>query len=967
MKTLKKLFSRQFYRSIPFWLIFTLGFYSALGFLLLPKLINDTINEQVTKNLGWKTEIQKIAVNPFLLTLTIEKLAITEKQKNTISFSRFHADFELRSIFEGAFTFKNIELIDPSFNLSIDKEGSTNIQRALALHPQPETQTKADSAFEIPKLLFDNIQVQNGSLIANDLSQGELITLKLNPISFQLNSFSTYVKKGGDYQLHISIGDTQSLDWSGHISVAPISSQGSFNIKGIRAHRFWAYINKIAPYQLLNSNVDVQANYSVSYLNDNFQLQLNDAFLTLNNIQVAQKQVTQPFTTIKQIKIGPTEFDLQKQKVAIKKIAIDSINIDLLRDKKGQLPLLLALDPFLSKTEDSEATKTNSNKSPFLWSIDAITLNNSQVNITDDAVKGSASINIHKINASLFSLNQSLANKQAFSLDYQINTSDKNSISGELTATPFKLDSQIKLSKIPLSLIQPYLSEIANVKIKKGNLSLQGQSKLTMKAGKELSGDFKGSVNIADFDSSDTIINRRLLGWKHLSITPIKLNLSPLSVDINEVTLTKPYSRLIVTEDRNINFNQLMIKTSGKKKPSTTPLPTINISKVIIKNGSAYFSDRSLRPQFGTSIQNINGVIKGLSSNNLESADVAIKGTVEEYGKLSVNGKINPLSGDLSTDINVNFDKIELTTLTPYSGRYAGYIIEKGKLSLSLNYKIAKGMLNGKNRLILDQFELGDAVDSEESVDLPIKLALALFKDSKGVIDISLPTKGDMNSPDFEIRGLIFKALLNVMTKAISSPFSLLANLVGGNEESLNSVAFELGSASLTSQQKENLNTLATLLKQRPQLILDIRVNVDSKQESEELKKKLLTAKLSIENKNQAQKIQAMEDLLTELQGNKSLDKIKKELAITQSQTQETDQVLIDKQYHKTLFDRLINLQPISSLDLTELAQQRISAIKHELIIINKVNNQQIFALQPSLKGVATENTINTIFTLKSK
>ena len=967
VKALKKLFSRQFYRSIPFWLIFTLGLYSALGFLLLPKLIHDTINEQVTQNLGWQTEVQSIAVNPFLLTLTIEKLAISEKQQSTISFSRFHADFELRSIFEGAFTFKNIELIDPSFNLTINKEGSTNIQRAIALHAQPEVQSQTDSAIKIPKLLFDNISVQNGSLTANDHSQGKLITFNLNPITFQLNSFSTYVKQGGEYKLHISIGEHQSLDWSGNISVAPISSQGSFDIKGIRAQRFWAYINKIAPYQLRNSNVDVQASYTVSYIDNNFQLQLSDAFLALNDIQIAQKQASQNFAAINQIKIGPTEFDLQKHSVEIDKIAIDKISLDLLRNKKGQLPLLLALDPFLNKTEITDSKDKDSNPA-FAWSINEITVNNSQVNITDKAVKGGASIKIHQINASLSSLNQSLANKQAFSLDYQIDASNKNSISGDLTAIPFKLDSHIKLSKIPLSLIQPYLSEIANVKIKKGDLSLQGQSKLTMKAGEELIGDFKGSVNIANFDSSDTIIKRRLLGWKDLSVTPIKVNLSPLSIDIKEIKLTNPYSRLIITEDRNINFNQLMIQSSSAKKvPSTAPSPKVDINKVLIKNGKAYFADRSLRPQFGTSIQNINGVIKGLSSSNLESADVAIKGTVEEYGKLSVKGKINPLSGDLSTDINVNFDKIELTTLTPYSGRYAGYIIEKGKLSLSLNYKIAKGMLDGKNRLILDQFELGDAVDSEESVDLPIKLALALFKDSKGVIDISLPTKGDMNSPDFEIRGLIFKALLNVMTKAISSPFSLLANLAGGDEQSLNSVAFELGSASLTPQQKESLNTLAKLLKQRPQLILDIRVNVDSDQERKVLKKKLLTTKLAFENKNQTQQIQAMEDLFTELQGKKSLDKIKKELAIAQSQTQETDQVLIDKQYHKTLFDRLITLQPISSLDLTELAQQRISAIKHELIIINKVDNQQVFALQPSLKGASTGNTINTIFTLTSK
>jgi len=971
VNTLQKLFSRQCYRSIPFWFIFTLGLYSALGFLLLPKLIHNTINDQVNQHLGWQTEIQSVTVNPFQLTLSIEKLALLDGQSNTLSFSRFHADFELRSLFEGAFTFKNIELLEPSFSLAIDKDGSTNIQRALALHAQPKTkkevQRQTDSPLEIPKLLFDNIIVQNGSFTVNDRSQGELITHQLNPISFQLNSFSTYVQQGGEYQLHISIGKHQSLDWSGHISVAPIASQGTFDIKGIRAHQFWAYIDKLAPYQLLNSNVDVQADYTVSYIDNNFQLQLNNAFVTLNELQVAEKQVSQPFTTINQIKVGPTEFDLQKQSLNIEKITIDSFNLDLLRDKNAQLPLLLALEPYLQKAETSEPS---SNTPEFLWSIDKVIVDNSQINITDNAVKGGASLKVHKIKAELSSTNQSLANKQAFSLVYQLDASNKNSISGELIAIPFKIDSHIKLSKIPLTLIQPYLAEIANVRIKKGSLSLQGQSKFSLNNNQAVTGGFKGSVSIVDFDSSDTVIKRRLLGWKNLSITPIDVNLSPLSVDIQEVTLIEPYSRVIITEDRNINLNQLMINRADTTSSSKSLSPKIDISNVVINNGSAYFADLSLRPQFGSSIQNMNGFIKGLSSNNLESADVSIKGTVEDYGKVSVDGKINPLSGDLYTDINVNFDKIELTTLTPYAGRYAGYVIDKGKLSLALNYKIAKGMLDGHNRLILDQFELGDAVDSEESLDLPIKLALALFKDSNGIIDISLPTKGDMNAPDFEISGLIFKALLNVMTKAVTSPFSMLASLVDGDEQSLNSVAFELGSSNLNQQQKENLSTLAKLLNERPQLILEMRVNVDSEQESYVLKMKALTTQLEFQNKDTTQQIQAMEVLFTKLQGKESLDSLKKQLLDAQTKQHESetefDQVLFGKKYHQSLFDQLVKRQPLASLDLTELAQKRISVIKHELIKINSVDNQQVFAQHPSLTGVAEDSSINTIFSLTS-
>jgi len=982
VNTFKTLFSRQFYRSILFWFISLLTLYTVVGFLLLPKLLSDTIRDQVDLHLGWQTEIEKIEINPFLLTLTINNLALTEnKTGSPLSFSRFHADFELRSIIEAAYTFKNVELIDPSFSVLIDSDGTTNIQQALLANQttsdkEEQVETSDAPPAAMPKLLFDNISVVNGSLIAMDYSQGELINHKVNPITFQLRDFSTYVEKGGEYHLHLALDNKQSLQWNGNISVSPISSSGSLNIKGIRLHRFWPYIKTYSPYELRHSEVDLAANYALSFSDNQFQLTLNQAFVTFNDLQIADPSDRDHFVDIKRIKVGPTEFNLLEQSVTINNIEVDAIELALIRDKNGELELIRPLNDFnkVSKANTiKSAPPAQQPSSPFLWSINNIKINNSTVQVTDKSLADEASIKLHEINASLSALNQSLANKQPFSLTYKIESSQQNNFSGELIAQPFSIDSGIKLAQIPINIIQQYLSDVANVNIKSGNLSLDGNTKLALHKSQGLTGIFTGQIDVADFNSEDTMIKRRLLGWESLSIAPIKVNLSPLTIDITEIALNKPYSRLIITEDRKVNFSQLMVDNSSKNKPEsknetvTSPSPSIEIAKISFKDGDAYFADLSLIPQFGTSIQQLNGAIKGLSSSKKQPADVHINGTVEEYGKVTVQGKINPLADQLYTDMSVKFDKIELTTLTPYSGRYAGYVIDKGKLTLDLNYKISQGILDGKNRLILDQFELGDSVESKESVDLPIKLALALFKDSNGVIDISLPTKGDMNSPDFEIGGLVMKALLNIMTKAIASPFSLLANLAGGDEQALNSVSFELGSAVLNNQQKSNLKALASLLKERPQLILEIRVHVDSKQETYQLQRQALAQQLDLDNKDNQQGIKEMEVLFNKVKGPKAVSELQAQLSIAQDEQQKVDEEQFQQHYQQALFDQLVLLQPIETLQLSELAQQRISVIKNELITVNTVNNQQVFALNPSLTGSAEGSIISTIFSLNSK
>ena len=106
MNFFQKLFSRQCYRSMPFWLLILTALYAIGGFYALPKIIHNTLVEQIDKQLGWQSNIKKISLNPFLFTLSIEQLVLSEKNTETLSFKKFHADFELRSIIEGAFTFK---------------------------------------------------------------------------------------------------------------------------------------------------------------------------------------------------------------------------------------------------------------------------------------------------------------------------------------------------------------------------------------------------------------------------------------------------------------------------------------------------------------------------------------------------------------------------------------------------------------------------------------------------------------------------------------------------------------------------------------------------------------------------------------------------------------------------------------------------------------------------------------------
>src|SRR6185312_950939 len=247
------------------------------------------------------------------------------------------------------------------------------------------------------------------------------------------------------------------------------------------------------------------------------------------------------------------------------------------------------------------------------------------------------------------------------------------------------------------------------------------------------------------------------------------------------------------------------------------------IDTIRIENGSANYSDFWIQPHFVVGIQTLQGTITGLTSDPRARAKVELQGKVDRYAPVHIWGEINPLAATAYSDINMSFKGVELSTITPYSGHFAGYKIEKGKLSVDINYKIENRQLSAQHRFVIDQLELGDRVESPDAVKLPLKIAIALLKDRNGVIDVNLPVTGSLDNPQFRLGPLIWKAVLGLLTKVATAPFAALGHLFGGGPE-MKYIDFNPGSAVLDPPEHDKLTSLAKALKDKTQLKLDVPV-----------------------------------------------------------------------------------------------------------------------------------------------
>lgn len=448
------------------------------------------------------------------------------------------------------------------------------------------------------------------------------------------------------------------------------------------------------------------------------------------------------------------------------------------------------------------------------------------------------------------------------------------SSSGSVVIAEQTVQGKAAIEQLVLSQFQQYVSPNANVTLEDGLFNLNV----------EFDGAFKNAANKENIDSlnvkASTSINNLsvlddasspLLQWQSLNVDNIEFDHASNQLSVDNIHLQAPFARLIIDEAKQTNVSKLIVASSDKSAnsesasetgsattskasnanvhASTTAEPSqanelaIAVNTISIENGKAYFADHSLTPKFASAIESLNGKVLGIDSRSTSPANVDITGKIDNYAPVKLAGTIHPFKDDIDLDLDFSVKGAELTSVNPYSGTYMGYYIDKGLLSLAVQYKLNGKALEGKNRVVIDQLTLGKKSNSEQALSLPLGLAIALLEDRNGVIDLGLDVSGDIDSPDFSFGSIILNAIGNIITKAVTAPFSLLANLVGSDDE-LDNVEFGFGEHSLNADAQEKLNTLAKALKKRPGLRVNIEGTVNAMSDASALAQRQLNTTL---------------------------------------------------------------------------------------------------------------------------
>jgi hypothetical protein len=597
-----------------------------------------------------------------------------------------------------------------------------------------------------------------------------------------------------------------------------------------------------------SGRLDTKLALSLSLTPDNqLQTLTLSGSASLQDLKVQQADGA-PLGALGLLSVDLEAIDLLKRHATVRTVRVEAPEVDITRLKDGRLNLLAAVRaaPAAPTATAPAAAQADSDAPSFTFSVAEIALANGKVRFADQTPDKPVRFALDNVMLNVSALGNAPESKAAVKLGWNTEARGKLAYDGSLQLVPLRTEGQLDVAGLRLGAFAPYIEQLLNVAITGGAFSTKGRLSLDVPEGKPLRAAYRADASVANFGSLDKPTSQELLRWKWLAATGIDFELEPLKVAVGQVTLSDFYSRLIVNADGTLNLQTLLKQTdaggagpaaTGKPSAAATPAgppPNIRLRKIVLRNGGVNFSDFFVKPNYTVMLTGVGGSVTEMTPD--KAGDVELRGRIHETAPLEVAGRINPLSKDLFVDLKASARDIELSPLTPYAVKYAGYGIEKGKLSLKLSYLIENRKLAAENSIYLDQLTFGERVESPSATQLPVLLAVALLKDKNGVIDIKLPISGSLDDPEFSLGGIILKVFVNLIVKAVSAPFALLGSMFGGGEE-LAFLEFAPGSAALDAEDEEKLKSLAKALEERPGLKLDASGRVEPDADRDALKR----------------------------------------------------------------------------------------------------------------------------------
>ncbi|MBE2214658.1 MAG: DUF748 domain-containing protein [Opitutaceae bacterium] len=825
--------------------------YNVVGFFVLPPIVRSQIVKHASAALDREVKVERVRMNPLSWTLSVHGLHVIDRDgADLASWKQIYINADpLTSLFKLEWHLSEFRLVEPRKRIVIDEKGVANVADLITKYTQPaRTGDEAASSGGLPKATVDEVRIERWALEFTDRSRRTPFHTVVGPMTFTLDGFTTRPDASSPYTFAGSTDTAESFSWSGRLSASPIGSSGHIEFVGFSIPKHMPFAEHLFPGAVKTGKVSFKGDYRIA-LGASPVIQLENATVAVDELSVAEKDSPAALVKVGHCEVNIARADALQRTAEISKITLDGLEVYATREPGGAidiLRLLPATAPDAAAPAAAAAGPAADTGPAPTAHIAQIAVTNGRISIVDRSNSRTARLLLDQVTLTATDAGTDLDREVGLEMSARWNERGTLSASGTVRPLPTAARLRVKGAQIDLAALDPLVEPFADVRIKSGDAWFDGTVEASLPSSGKPALSWQGDFGLDSLAVCEGRGMSDLAGWKRLAFTGTTFQLDPLAVSAREIALVEPTANIALAEDGSINV--LAVLRSEGAGPTAAPAaetaggaaaPTktserlaaathqkldfdARIEAITLSGARVKVADHSFKPGFATELRDFGGSIRGLSSENLARAEVDLSGTLDGVAPLRVSGQINPLADDQYSDVTILFSNIDLLMFSPYSGRFVGQKIQKGKLRVDVAYKLSQRDLSGENKIVFDQFYLGEKVPSEEALKLPIGLALALLRDRNGQINIDVPVRGNLDDPDFKYGRVVWRTIGNIVVKAATSPFNMLGGLFGGKDLDLSYVDFASGSAALGEQATKKIEVLTKALFERPALRLEL-------------------------------------------------------------------------------------------------------------------------------------------------
>jgi hypothetical protein len=846
-------------------------------------------------------------------------------------------------------------------------------------------------------LSIKRFAINDGTVNVHDEAASRPVDVGLQKLAVTLTDFSTLATAPAHYTLDTGFKDAAgSLGVAGAFGLVAKTANAKLDLKSLPLPLLQPYLDTATAAQVVDGALSVNANVDANWSKSPAAVMVSDTQLDLQSLKLAARGSKTPAISLAQGQVTIKQVDVTGRTADITGVDTTGLVINAQRLKDGSIDLAALAGPHQAeqqRTAIHAAKKAAAEGPAWHYKIGELNLKDATANFTDNTTPNPVKLSVTPLQLKVQQISDDLSKPLPVDLQATLNKKGTLGIKGNVTATPLKVAVKVNANRLDAAAFEPYFGSKLNALIASALLNANGD--LALSQAKALKATYRGDVALVDVRMIDKATSDPFAGWSSLALSNLKADYDEHGtvVDAGRVTFTKFYGRVLLDAQGKLNLKDVVAHESGAAQSLTrdksgghepvpltpeaasapelasAPVPAssatpatvtaatppqspvkLHFGQLVLQQGRVTYTDNFIKPNFTANLVSIQGTVGAFGTQSTTPAPVDIAAKLAANGPLSIRGTVNPLIAKPALDLTASAHDIELTNLTPYSAKYAGYPITKGKLNVDLHYKLDNDQLNANNHIFIDQLTFGDHVDNNTATKLPVRLAISLLKNSRGEIDVNLPVSGSLSNPEFSVGGLIWHAVLNLLEKAVTAPFSLIANAFGGSGEEMGYVEFDPGSATLSDAADKKLDTIVKALADKSSIRIDLIGRVDPAVDGPGLRAQYV---------ERAVKQQKIKDVV----GNgESVD-----LSTVTVDPKEYDKYLT-KAYKAADFKKPRNFvgltkslpddemkaamaanAPIDDASLRQLAQQRAQAVQQ--YFEGKIDSSRVFVVAPKLNA----------------